>query len=156
MKEYIFLNKETNNRYYTMYKPNPSLWHLNYFFANDYKSYDQDLFNRTINCYNITFIYNDFVKSMMYVGFSEWSLSDGEMHCPDEEEFPNYVNESNSCRISVDNFIEFTKKWLAIKQELPSFAIIYRDNTDWVDCKGFDLKEEMEQFVKDHQSEIVH
>lgn len=156
MKEYIELYKEKNDKYYTVTRPNPSLWHLHYFFENDYRSYDVDVFNRVINSYNITFIYNYFENNMMYVGFSEWSLSDGEMHCPDEEEFPKYVNETNSCKISVDNFKEFTKKWIEIKKALPPFAIIYRDENDWVHCKGFDSKEDMELFVKNYQPEKVH
>ena len=157
MKEFLLLYKSNFSHYNPMRNNIKSgLWDLNTFFSGDYRPYDQDLFKRVVSSYNITFVYNDFEKKMMYIGFSEWELSDGEMHCPDDEEFPNYVNVTNSCKMSVDNFIEFTKKWLVIKEALPPFAIMYRDNNDWVDCKGFDSKKEMEQFVKDHQLEIVH
>ncbi len=50
--------------------------------------------------------------------------------------------------MSVDNFKNFITKWVQLKQELPSFALIYRDEQDWVDCKGFETQEAMELFVK--------
>ncbi len=89
------------------------------------------------------------------MGFGDW-LIDAEIDGPSDEEFPNYVNETNSCKMSVNNYLEFRKNWVTLKQDLTLFAIIYRDDTDWVYCKGFDSKEEMELFVKDHNSEIMH
>lgn len=155
MKEFIQLYKEKNNRYHTLSRPNPPLWHLNYFFENDYSSSKMDIFNRELNLYNTTYVYNDFKNNMMYIGFGEWFI-DEDIEGPSWDEYPNYVNETNSCKISIDNFIEFAKKWVALKKDLPPFAIIYRDNHDWVDCKGFNLKEEMELFVKNYQSEVMH
>ena len=92
---------------------------------------------------------------MLYIGLAEWE-SDEDIACPSDEEFPTYVNESNSCKISVDNFIEFTKKWVSLKVTLPPFVIIYRDDNDWVDCKGFDTQEDMELFVKNYQPQVMH
>ena len=91
---------------------------------------------------------------MLYIGRADWEL-DEEVMCPLDEEFPNYVNETNSCKMSVDNYLEFRQKWVALKKALPAFAIIYRDNNDWVDCKGFDTKEEMELFVKNYQPQVM-
>lgn len=155
MKEYIQLYKEQDNRYYTINKPNPPLWHLNYFLENDYRSYKTDMLTRELNFYNVTYIYNNFKNKMMYIGFAAWSI-DEEIDSPDDEEFPFYVNESNSCKISIDNFKEFIPKWLKLKQQLPQFAIMYRDDNDWVDCKGFDSQEEMELFVKNYQPGVTH
>ncbi len=155
MKEYIFLNKEHNNKYYTIDRPNPPLWNLNYFFANDYRAYHQDIFTRELNLYNVTYVYNDFKNNMMYIGFGEWFI-DEDIDGPSWDEYSNYVNENNSCKISTDNFIEFTKKWMTLKSALPPFAIMYRDDNDWVDCKGFDSKEDMELFVKNYKQEMIH
>jgi len=106
-------------------------------------------FKRELIFYNTTYVYNDFKNKMMYIGFAEWSI-DEEIESPDEEEFSSYVNETNSCKISVDNFIELTGKWVELKLQLPPFAIIYRDDNDWIFCKGFDSKENMDLFVTDH------
>ena len=72
----------------------------------------------------------------MYIGGPSW------------DDYPHYVNEKNSCKINVDNFKEFIKNWNNLKNELPAFAIIYRDDNDWIDCKGFDTQEEMKAFVQ--------
>ena len=66
------------------------------------------------------------------------------------------VDPNNSCKISHDNFIEFRTKWLAIKETLPPFMIIYRDDNDWIDCKGFNSKEEMELFIINYQPDVKH
>jgi hypothetical protein len=58
--------------------------------------------------------------------------------------------------MSVNNFIEFRKQWIALRQPFWSFAIIYRDEHDWIDCKGFHSKEDMEQFVKNYEQNSVH
>lgn len=75
------------------------------------------------------------------------------MDAPNKDEFTNYANETNSCKISYENFKEFAKKWTALKQALPPFAIMYRDDNDWVDCKGFESQEEMEQFIADQKQQ---
>jgi len=157
MKEYLFLYKEFNNRYYNLIDfETTSLRFLSDFFSDDYRPYDQQMFIRVVSCYNINFIYNDFKNNMFYIGFSEWELSDGEMHCPDDEEFPDYVNESNSCKIGIDNFIELAKKIMDMKKNPTPFAIMYRDDNDWIDFKGFDTQAEMESFIKNYQPEVVH
>ena len=92
---------------------------------------------------------------MLYIGFGEW-LIDSDIDGPPWDEFGDYVNENNSCKMSLENFLEFRKQWIALKQNLQPFAIIYRDEHDWVDCKGFDFKEAMELFVKNYQSAIEH
>jgi len=155
MKEYVFLNKEKNNKYYTINQPDSSLWNLNYFFENDYRSYDKDIFIEEQIFYNVMYIYNDFKQKIMYIGFAEWSINE-DIKGPSYEDFPYYVNEINSCKISHDNFIEFTQKWLEIKRTLPPFAIIYRDENEWIHCKGFDSKEDMESFVQNYQPAEIH
>lgn len=158
MKDYMFLRWSQFNkyRYISDYVSSSNLRFLIDFLSNDYRSWDKDFLTQTINCYNANFIYHDFTKKILYIGCSEWSLSDGEMQCPDEEEFPNYVNETNSCKINVDNYLEFTQNWIEIKKTLLPFAIIYRDDLDWIHCKSFNTQAEMELFVKVYQPEIAH
>ncbi|AXK61029.1 hypothetical protein [Candidatus Chromulinivorax destructor] len=157
MKEYLFLYKEFNNRYYSIVNhPNTSLRFLSTFLAEDFRPWDTDFLIQPINLYNDNFIYHDFEQRMLYIGFSEWSLSDGEMHCPDEEEFPQYVNETNSCKMSVDNFMEFRQSWIAIKKNLPDFVLLYRDELDWVHCRGFATQADMELFVKNYTVQVAH
>jgi len=121
----------------------------------DFRPWDQDFLTDAVSCYNVNFIYHDFEKKMLYIGFSEWENSEGEMHCPEDKEFQSYVNETNTCKINVNNFIEFTEKWVELKLQLPPFAIIYRDNNDWIFCIGFDSTEEMKVFVDDN-TQTVH
>ena len=156
MKEYLFLYKEFNNRYYDfMSNSKNSLNYLRAYFSEDYKSYDQDLFVNAINFYDSNFIYHDMVNKILYIGSSEWEL-DENIDAPSREDFPNYVNETNTCKLNVDNYLKFSKKWTELKKDLPPFAIIYRDDHDWVDCKGFDSQEAMELFVKNYQPETHH
>ena len=156
MKEYILLYKSKLNNYYNLQKyPKSKLLDLNIFFSEDYSQSKIDIFTRELNLYNVTYVYNDFKNNMMYIGFGEWFI-DEDIDGPSWDEYSSYVNEANSCKISVDNFIEFTKKWMALKSVLPPFAIMYRDDHDWVDCKGFDSKEDMELFVKNYKQDMIH
>ena len=158
MKDYILLRWSQFNhyRYLSDYVPLSNLKFLVNFFSGDYKSYDKNLFNRLVSCYDEHFVYNDTKNKIFYIGWSEWEYSDGDMHCPDDQEFPTYVNEVNSFKISHDNFIELAEKLMRMQKNPMPFAIIYRDNNDWVDCKGFDTKEEMELFVKNYKPEVAH
>ena len=155
MKEYIELYQEHDKSYYSIYRKFPSLWHLNYFISGDYRTYDKDLFVSPVNSYNATFVYNDLENNIFHIGYAEWEI-DEEVDSPDYEDFPDYVNESNSCKISHANFKEFVEHWLFLKKELPPFALIYRDESDWIHCQGFQSEKEMEQFVKDYKSETIH
>jgi len=156
MKEYLFLYKEFNNRYYNLIDfETTSLRFLSDFLSDDYESDDQDMFIRTVNFYNANFVYNDIQNKILYIGCSEWEL-DEDVEAPFREEFPDYVNESNSCKISIDNFIELAKKIMDMKKNPTPFAIMYRDDNDWIDFKGFDTQAEMELFLKNYQPEVVH
>lgn len=150
MKNYIFLRLSRFNsyRHISDYVSSFNLRFLGEYFEIDYKYYYEEyLFNNIVSSFNAYFIYNDRKNNMLYIGLADWEL-DEEISCPSDEEFPYYVNESNSCKISYDNFIEFRQKWVQLKKELPFFALIYRDDNDWVDCKSFDSQEEMELFVE--------
>lgn len=157
MKDHLLLYKESNNRYYNILNcPKTSLRFLGAYFEIDYKSYyEKYLFSNVISSFNAYFVYNDKQNKMLYIGLSEWEL-DENMMCPSDEEFPNYVNETNSCKIGYNNFIEFRQKWVQLKQDFPSFALIYREDNDWVDCKGFETKEEMEIFVRNTKNNVIH
>jgi len=157
MKESILLYKTKIDNYLPIKKnwDNNSLSQLFSLLFGDFRPWDTDFLTRAINCYNVNFIYHNFETQMLYIGQSEWEL-DEDMMCPNEEEFPNYVNETNSCKMHVNNFLEFREQWIEIKKALPNFAIIYRDNLDWVHCKGFNIQAEMELFVENNQREIIH
>ena len=149
MKEYLLLYRSKLDNYLSLDKEykNISLSVLKFVLFSDFRPKEEDFLNQVVSCYNASFIYHDFEFNMLYIGRSDWEL-DEEVMCPADEEFPNYVNETNSCKMTVNNYLEFRKKWVAFKVALPPFAIIYRDDNDWVDCKGFNSKEEMELLVK--------
>jgi len=156
MKEYILLYRSKLNKYFSIdEKSKNSLSKLNYLLLTDFRPWDNRFLTHSVNFYNVNFIYHDFENKMLHIGLSKWEL-DEEIDSPEQEEFPDYVNESNSCKINVDNYLEFRKKWVELKQQLPSFAIIYRDDNDWIFCKGFDTQAEMESFIKNYQPEAVH
>lgn len=71
---------------------------------NDYRVYDRDLLIRSISYYDATFVYNDIKNNMFYIGIAEWEL-DEDIKSPSIEEFPHYINKTNSCKISHANFI---------------------------------------------------
>ena len=58
--------------------------------------------------------------------------------------------------IPKDNFFHILRIWKKYLEEKPSFVLLYQDENNWFDVLPFNSKEEMEQFVKDYQSEIVH
>lgn len=82
----------------------------------------------------------------MYIGFSEWEIC-LDIPVPCDFIFPNFVNSTNSCKINLQNFHEFIKIWLDIKKIEKSFALMYRNENDWIVCKGFDSKEELDCFI---------
>ena len=135
---YMPLEKKWNNN---------SLSQLFSLLFGDFRPWDNSFLYQRVNCYNAHFIYHDFQTNMLYIGFGDW-LIDENTDGPSDEEFPDYVNETNSCKMSVQNFLEFREQWVLLKQELPPFALIYRNDKDWIDCKGFESKEAMELFVK--------
>lgn len=149
MKEYILLYCSKPKTYLPLVKAwdRNSLSSLFSLLFGDFRPWDNDFLYHRVNLYNAHFIYHDFENKLLYLGFGDW-LIDEEMDGPSDEEFPNYVNESNSCKMSVDNYLEFKTKWVQLKQELPSFALIYRDDQNWVDLKPFETQEAMELFVK--------
>jgi hypothetical protein len=149
MKEHILLYCSKPKTYLPLIKAwdNNSLSALFSMLFGDFRSLETDFLTQVVSCYNAHFIYHDFKNKLLYMGFGDW-LIDSEIDGPSDEEFPNYVNETNSCKMRVDNYLEFRQKWVQLKQDLPPFALIYRDNNDWVDCKGFDSNEEMELFLK--------
>jgi len=147
------LYKSKYNDYYPIKDSIASeLWDLNNYYLSDDRYYDEDLFIKDQSHYNETIIVNDLKKRNFYIVVKDFDI---ENHIPDDDRL-ELTNEFNSCKISHDNFIEFRKKWLAIKELLPSFAIIYRDENNWISCKGFDSKEEMELFVKNYQPDETH
>jgi hypothetical protein len=156
MKESILLYCSKPNTYLPLTKAwdNNSLSSLFSLLFGDFRPWDNDFLNHEVNLYNAHFIYHDFEKKLLYIGFGNW-LIDAEMDGPSDEEFPSYVNETNSCKMSVNNYLEFRQKWVQLKQDLPHFAIIYRDDNNWIYCKGFDSIEDMELFVKNH-AEVVN
>ncbi len=156
MKECIFLYRSKVDNYLPLDKKwENSLSILNYLLLTDFRPWDEGFLHQDVNLYNANFIYHDFANKMLYIGFGDW-LIDEEIDGPSSDEFFTYVKQIKTCSILVENFIEFKQKWIALKQALPSFAVMSRDDNDWVDCKGFDSKEEMELFVKNYQPEIAH
>jgi len=157
MKEHILLYCSKPKNYLPLIKAwdNNSLSALFSMLFGDFRPSETDFLTQTVSCYNAHFIYHDFHNKLLYMGFGDW-LIDSELTGPSDEEFPSYVNETNSCKMSVENYLEFRQKWVQLKKELPPFTIIYRNDNDWVDCKGFDTQEEMELFVKNYQPETIH
>lgn len=156
MKEYLLLYRSKLDNYLSLDKKykNISLSVLKFVLFSDFRPKEEDFLSQVVSCYNASFIYHDFEYNMLYIGRSDWELNE-EVMCPSDEEFPSYVNATNSCKLSVDNYLEFRAKWVELKKALPVFAVIYRDDNGWVDCKGFDSQEEMELFVKNYQSEAI-
>lgn len=146
MKNSIALERYNNHFYVMQDDAFEDLRYLVEFLSTDYRHYDQNLFNKSLNFYNSSFVYHDFSSKNLYIGFSEWEIRT-EIPVPCDHRFPDYVNEMNSCKISMENFLEFRKKWVALKHELSPFAIIYRDDNHWINCKNFNSKYEMELFV---------
>ena len=157
MKEYLLLYRLKLDHYVSLDKKykHISLSVLKFVLSSDFRPNEEDFLNQVVSCYNVSFIYHDFENNMLYVGRADWEL-DEEIACPSDDEFPHYVNDTNSCRMTVNNYLEFRKQWMQLKQDLFPFALIYRENNDWVDCKGFETQQEMEAFVQQNQQEIIH
>ena len=153
MKKYLFLYKSKYEDYHPIKNSIASeLLDLNDYYFRDYRYYDENLFTDDQSHYNETIIVNDLKDRIFYIVVKDFDI---ENHIPYDDR-AELTNEFNSCKISHDDFIEFRKKWLVIKELLPEFAIIYRDDNDWIDCKGFDSKEEMELFVENYKPEVMH
>ncbi len=146
MKNYLFLYKY-GHHYFMQGTTGLDLRYLVDFFAGDYREYDHNVFVSAVNCYDASFVFNDLNHKMLHIGCSEWEIFE-EITMPKDEDFPMYVNDTNSCKISHDNFIKLAAQLTTMKNNAIPFALIYRDDQDWVDCKGFETQEAMELFVK--------
>lgn len=156
MKEWLTLYKNILNRYSAdKLSPLSRLYDLYRFISTDYltcHAWDVELFTKPVRALNFTYIVNDLENKIAYIGVHHDDPEDSFF----QEEGSEKINETNSCKINHDNFEEFIKKWFEIKKALPPFAIIYRDDHDWIHCKGFQTKEKMELFIKSYQPEDVH
>ena len=65
---------------------------------------------------------------------------------PAEHELADHVNTDNSCQISRHNFLDFEEQWLALEKS-NSFAVVYKDEQNWICCQGFVSTKEMYDFV---------
>jgi len=149
MKQHISLERYNNHFYSLQPDTFEDLRYFVEFLSTDYRNHDQKLFNQAISFYNSSFVYHDFSHDFLYIGFSEWEIKT-EIPVPCDHAFPDYVHEMNSCKIDVENFKNFVIKWTTLKKKLSPFAIIYRNDSDLIDCKAFNSKEEMELFIKNY------
>jgi len=98
--------------------------------------------------------YHDQKNDMLYIGY--YDELQGRLNPisfkPPLSELGNYVTEDNSCKINTKNFIAFITEWLAIEELDSPFALIYRDEHDWIHCQAFQTQEEMEQFIVNYKS----
>ena len=108
MKEYILLHKTHHNNYLSIKKgyKNSLSSLFSMLFGGDFRPWDNNFLHQEINLYNAHFIYHDFKNKLLYIGFGDW-LSDSEINGSTDEEFPEYLNDFNSSKMSVDNFLEF-------------------------------------------------
>ena len=153
MKQWLTLYKDKFNKYIVdklLGSPH-GLYQLYMFIANDYHTSNVELLTMPRNAFDFTFLINDLENNIAYIGI-HYDDPDHEFFHNDEE----YFNETNSCKITHDNFNEFSKQWIQLKKDLPPFALIYRDNFDWISCKSFDTQQAMEDFVKNYKDELVH
>ena len=149
MKNSIELERYNQHFYPIQDDSFEDLRHLVEFLSTDYRQYDQSLFEQTLSFYNTSFVYHDIVHKILYIGFSEWEvLTDIPVPC--DSTFPYFLNDTNSCKITVQNFLEFIQVWLDIKKSEKAFAIVYRNQDDVIMCSGFDTQETMDFFVKDN------
>jgi len=140
MKEYIELYWSKQNSYVHLDNQliSSNLEFLALYFSVDYKFNQTDFFTQPFNFYSCTFIINDLIHKNFYVGYSEEFYS-----LDDEESLEDLKLEGNSCKISHDNFVKLAQNWMDMKKKRTPFAIMYRDENDWLHCKGFDSKEEI-------------
>lgn len=152
MKDFLLLYRSKYNDYYNIENHTISLLqYLRTYYFSDYRYYDESLFIKDQSHYQETIIVNNLKNKELYLFPQEYDI---ENHIPDDDR-PGLTNEWNSCKIGYDNFIEFREKWMQLKADLPSFALIYREDNDWVDCKGFETQEEMETFVRNAKNEVI-
>ncbi len=148
MKEYILLYKTDHNNYIPIKQGyQNSLSSLFSMLLGDFRPWDNDFLHKEINLYNANFIYHNFKTNMLSIGFADW-LIDADIDGPAYQDFAVYVQQVPTCSMLVENFIEFKAHWINLKKRLPVFAIIYRDDNDWIDCKEFNTQEDMEIFIQ--------
>ena len=124
------------------------------YLSTDFRYYDTSFLEQAISFYNSSYIYHDMQIKNLYIGLSMWEI-DTDIPVPCDFAFPDYVRATHNCKISVDNYLDFRKKWKQLKQDLPPFALIYSDDSAWIDCKGFDTQEEMEACIKDPKNQVI-
>jgi len=148
IKNYVSLERY-NKKFYPL-QPDKfeDIRHLVEFFSTDYRDYDESYYEQVLSFYNSSFIYHDIAQKTLHIGFSEWEINT-DIPVPCDHAFPSYLNQINNCSIHIDNYKELRKNLTVLKQESP-FALIYRDDQNLIDCKGFNCQKEMEFFLNNH------
>ena len=71
MKNFITLERYNNHFYSMQNDVFEDLRYLTEFLSTDYRHYDRNLFNKSLNFYNSSFVYQDFSSKTLYIGFNQ-------------------------------------------------------------------------------------
>ncbi|MBP6869752.1 hypothetical protein KBC04_02635 [Candidatus Babeliales bacterium] len=153
MKDYIFLDRYGKSFYPMSNFSTSPLRFLAQFFATDYIFDDQDLFLHPKKQYNSTSVYNAEQKQLLYITPFDLDLEkyiqEVKAYKHAQETQKEIIQEPsiNLCKISYDNFIQLSKKIFSLHQIDATNLVLYQQENDWIDCKGFNCPEKMKQFI---------
>ena len=152
MKEYASFDKGVSNKYLSSFglKSAGSQFHcLQEFISKIYFPDRPRTIFPNLKETDSIYKYHDEKNDMLYIGYyDELKGRYISFHFdPAVHKLGDYVSEEHSCKISTKNFIAFTAAWIAIEEVNSPFALIYRDQQDWVHCQAFQSQQAMEQFM---------
>jgi|GEM_PF-407297 len=76
----------------------------------------------------------------MYIGYYPYAEHIERTSIPE-------IDQVVECIIDRTNFLEFTENLLALENSSVPYALIYKKEHDWIDCKGFNTEEDLYDFV---------
>lgn len=148
MKEYtiIYYDKNLKNYWYCNHYQTTQLDQLIDFLKESYY-YSKETYQYEQTDSDSKLFAQDYTTKLIYITScygDEWSTL--------PEDYLDYVKQQDACILSFQNFDDFVEQWANFIDQAPPFALIYRDDNDWIHLKKCNSQEEIQNFIKQNSS----
>lgn len=140
LEDYIYLERPRSTKILSSFlvRPYSSLESLLSYFEETY-------FPNQVILFHSMHTHHNKKDDTMYIGYYPYAEYIERTSIPEIDQFVE-------CIIDRTNFLEFTENWLALENSSVPYALIYKNEHDWVDCKGFNTEEELYDFVINYRT----
>ncbi|MBP6869757.1 hypothetical protein KBC04_02660 [Candidatus Babeliales bacterium] len=153
IKECLLLHKPAHGCFEIEFHNATSLlYYLQQFFAQNYPP--GDLLLKPSYIFE-EYIYHNKEKDLIHIGAFEWADSSKTKRMPERDKIPEYVNKNNTLQMPYENYKELIESWITMQSRY-CWALVYREENDWIKCHGFDTHEQARTFIKEYKHNTVN